>query len=57
MNISLFMESFKENLLNLFTDNLLFLGLQSSYGRGGARKFSDINLNTRMIENYQTELD
>ena len=37
------MESFKENLLCLFGDNLLFLGLQGSYGRGEAKETSDIN--------------
>ena len=43
MDINSFMESFKENLLNLFTDNLLFLGLQGSYGRGEAKESSDID--------------
>ena len=37
------MESFKENLLCLFGDNLLFLGLQGTYGRGEAKETSDIN--------------
>ena len=37
------MESFKENLLTLFGDNLLFLGLQGSYGRGEAKETSDID--------------
>ena len=41
--ISLFMESFKENLLCLFGDNLLFLGIQGSYGRGEAKETSDID--------------
>ena len=43
MDINSFMTSFKENLLNLFTDNLLFLGLQGSYGRGEAKESSDID--------------
>lgn len=43
MDINSFMESFKENLLNLFNDNLLFLGLQGSYGRGEAKESSDID--------------
>lgn len=43
MNINSFMESFKENLLNLFNGNLLFLGLQGSYGRGEAKESSDID--------------
>ena len=43
MDINSFIESFKENLLNLFTDNLLFLGLQGSYGRGEAKESSDID--------------
>ena len=43
MDINSFMESFKENLLNLFNDNLLFLGLQGSYGRGEAKEPSDID--------------
>ena len=43
MEISIFMESFKENLLGLFNDNLLFLGIQGSYGRGEAKETSDIN--------------
>lgn len=43
MDISIFMESFKENLLHLFGDNLLFLGIQGSYGRGEARETSDID--------------
>ena len=43
MNINSFMESFKENLLNLFNDNLLFLGIQGSYGRGEAKENSDID--------------
>lgn len=43
MDINSFMTSFKENLLNLFTDNLLFLGLQGSYGRGEAKENSDID--------------
>ena len=43
MDISIFMESFKENLLHLFGDNLLFLGLQGSYGRGEAKETSDID--------------
>ena len=38
MDISIFMESFKDNLLHLFGDNLLFLGLQGSYGRGRQRR-------------------
>ena len=43
MNINSFMESFKKNLLTLFGDNLMFLGLQGSYGRGEAKKTSDID--------------
>ena len=43
MDISLFMESFKGNLLCLFWDNLLFLGIQGSYGRGEAKETSDID--------------
>ena len=43
MNISIFMESFKETLLSIFNDNLLFLGIQGSYGRGEAKKTSDID--------------
>ena len=43
MDISIFMGSFKENLLRLFGDNLLFLGLQGSYGRGEAKETSDID--------------
>ena len=43
MDISIFMESFKDNLLNLFNDNLLFLGIQGSYGRGEAKETSDID--------------
>ena len=43
MNISIFMESFKETLLSIFNDNLLFLGIQGSYGRGEAKETSDID--------------
>ena len=43
MDISIFMESFKGNLLCLFGDNLLFLGIQGSYGRGEAKETSDID--------------
>ena len=43
MDISIFMESFKDNLLSLFNDNLLFLGIQGSYGRGEAKGTSDID--------------
>lgn len=43
MDISIFMESSKEDLLGLFDDNLLFLGLQGSYGRGEAKETSDID--------------
>ena len=43
MDISIFMESFKEDLLSLFGDNLLFFGLQGSYGRGEAKETSDID--------------
>ena len=43
MDISIFMESFKENLLSLFGDSLLFIGLQGSYGRGEAKETSDID--------------
>ena len=43
MDINSFMESFKENLLSLFGDSLLFLGLQGSYGRGEAKETSDID--------------
>ena len=43
MDISVFMESFKEDLLRLFGDSLLFLGLQGSYGRGEAKETSDID--------------
>lgn len=43
MDINIFMGSFKENLLRLFGDNLLFLGLQGSYGRGEAKETSDID--------------
>lgn len=37
------MISFKENLITIFDDNLLFLGLQGSYGRGEAKGTSDID--------------
>lgn len=43
MDINIFMGSFKENPLHLFGDNLLFLGLQGSYGRGEAKETSDID--------------
>lgn len=43
MDINSFMESFKKDLLNLFTGNLLFIGLQGSYGRGEAKESSDID--------------
>ena len=43
MDISVFMESFKDDLLGLFGDNLLFFGLQGSYGRGEAKETSDID--------------
>ena len=43
MDISIFMESFKVNLLALFNDNLLFLGIQGSYGRSEAKETSDID--------------
>ena len=43
MDINSFMESFKENLLRIFGDSLLFLGLQGSYGRGEAKETSDID--------------
>ena len=43
MDISIFMESFKDDLLSLFNDNLLFLGIQGSYGRGEAKETSDID--------------
>ena len=43
MDINSFMESFKDNLLSLFNDNLLFLGIQGSYGRGEAKETSDID--------------
>ena len=43
MDISIFMESFKDNLLALFNDNLLFLGIQGSYGRSEAKETSDID--------------
>ena len=33
MDIRIFMESFKENLIRIFGDDLLLLGLQGSYGR------------------------
>ena len=41
MDISIFMESFKDDLLSLFNDNLLFLGIQGSYGRGEAKETSE----------------
>ena len=43
MDINSFMESFKDDLLSFFGDNLLFLGLQGSYGRGEAKETSDID--------------
>lgn len=43
MDISGFMKSFRENLLSIFRDNLLFLGLQGSYGRDEAKETSDID--------------
>ena len=43
MDISIFMGSFKDNLLSLFNDNLLFLGIQGSYGRCEAKETSDID--------------
>ena len=43
MDISIFMESFKDNLLSLFNDNLLFLGIQGSYGRVAEKETSDID--------------
>ena len=43
MDINSFMESFKEDLLSFFGDNLLFLGLQGSYGRGEAKETSNID--------------
>ena len=43
MDINSFMESFKEDLLSFFGDNLLFLRLQGSYGRGEAKETSNID--------------
>ena len=43
MDIDAFMESFKEDLLRLFGDDLLFLGLQGSWARGEAKGTSDID--------------
>ena len=43
MDIDAFMESFKEDLLRLFGDDLLFLGLQGSWARGEAMETSDID--------------
>ena len=43
MDIDVFMESFKEDLLRLFGDDLLFLGLQGSWARGEAMETSDID--------------
>lgn len=43
MDINVFIESFMENLFRIFGDNLLFLGLQGSYGRGEAKETSDID--------------
>lgn len=43
MDIDAFMESFKEDLLRLFGDDLLFLGLQGSWARGEAKETSDID--------------
>ena len=43
MDISIFMGSFKKNLLVLFNGNLLFLGIQGSYGRGEAKETSNID--------------
>ena len=43
MDISIFIKEFKENLLGIFGENLLFLGLQGSYGRGEAKETSDID--------------
>ena len=43
MDINGFMESFKEDLLALFGEDLLFLGIQGSYGRGEANETSDID--------------
>ena len=43
VDISIFIKEFKENLLGIFGENLLFLGLQGSYGRGEAKETSDID--------------
>ena len=43
MDIDIFMESFKADLLRLFGGDLLFLGIQGSYGRGEAKATSDID--------------
>ena len=43
MDIESFMESFRDNLISLFGDDLLFLGIQGSYGRGEAKETSDID--------------
>ena len=43
MDIDAFMESFREDLISIFGDNLVFLGIQGSYGRGEATDESDID--------------
>ena len=44
MDIRIFVDNLKTDIIELFGDNLIFLGLQGSYGRGEASDSSDIDL-------------
>lgn len=44
MYIRNFVDNLKTDIIELFEDNLIFLGLQGSYGRGEASDSSDIDL-------------
>ena len=43
-DIEVYMQTIKQELLNTFGDELVYLGLQGSFRRGEARESSDIDV-------------
>ena len=53
-DIEIYMQTIKQELLNTFGDELVYLGLQGSFRRGEARESSDIDVMV-ILEEFTVE--
>ena len=53
-DIEVYMQTIKQELLNTFGDELVYLGLQGSFRRGEARESSDIDVMV-ILEEFAVE--